>query len=49
MIRYFGNKKRIFNIHFRNMIGKRGDFQEVYLDNGDVDMLQVMRTLVEVG
>ena len=49
VIRYFGNKKRIFNIHFRNMIGKRGDFQEVYLDNGDVDMLQVMRTLVEVG
>ncbi len=49
VIRYFGNKKRIFNIHFRNMIGKRGDFREVYLDNGDIDMLQVMRTLVEVG
>ena len=49
VIRYFGNKQRIFNIHFRNMIGNRGDFQEVYLDNGDIDMLQVMRTLVEVG
>ena len=49
VIRYFGNKQRIFNIHFRNMIGRRGDFREVYLDNGDVDMLQVMRTLVEVG
>ena len=49
VIRYFGNKQRIFNIHFRNMIGSRGDFQEVYLDNGDIDMLQVMRTLVEVG
>ena len=49
VIRYFGNKKRIFNIHFRDMIGKRGDFREVYLDNGDIDMLQVMRTLVEVG
>jgi len=49
VIRYFGNKKRIFNIHFRNMIGSRGDFREVYLDNGDIDMLQVLRTLVEVG
>ncbi|MBQ16296.1 MAG: D-mannonate dehydratase [Planctomycetaceae bacterium] len=49
VIRYFGEKKRIFNIHFRNIIGKRGDFREVYLDNGEIDMLQVMRSLVSVG
>lgn len=49
VIRYFGEKKRIFNIHFRNIIGKRGDFREVYMDNGDIDMLQVVRTLNEVG
>ena len=48
VIRYFGTRKKIFNIHFRNIIGHRDDFQEVYLDNGDMDMLQVARTLYEV-
>ena len=49
VIRYFGERKKIFNIHFRNIIGRRGDFQEVYLDEGEIDMLQVARTLNEVG
>lgn len=48
VIRYLGKRKNIFNIHFRNIHGRRDDFQEVYLDNGDMDMLQVMRTLHEV-
>ena len=48
VIRYFGHRKKIFNIHFRNIRGRRDDFQEVYLDNGDMDMLQVIRTLYEV-
>jgi mannonate dehydratase len=48
VIRYFGQRKKIFNIHFRNIRGRRDDFHEVYLDNGDMDMLQVMRTLYEV-
>jgi len=48
VIRYFGKRKKIFNIHFRNIRGRRDDFQEVYLDNGDMDMLQVIRTLYEV-
>ena len=48
VIRYFGTRKKIFNIHFRNIRGKRDDFQEVYPDEGDMDMLRVMRTLKEV-
>jgi mannonate dehydratase len=48
VIRYFGERKKIFNIHFRNILGRRDDFQEVYLDNGSMDMLQVARTLHEV-
>lgn len=48
VIRYFGRRKKIFNIHFRNIRGRRDDFQEVYLDNGDLDMLEVARTLYEV-
>ena len=47
VIRYFGNRKKIFNIHFRNIRGKRDDFQEVFPDEGD--MVQVARTLQEVN
>jgi mannonate dehydratase len=49
IIREFGRRKKIFNIHFRNIRGKRDDFQEVYPDEGDMDMLQVALTLHEVG
>ena len=49
VIRYFGSRKKIFNIHFRNIRGKRDNFQEVFPDEGDMDMLKVMLTLKEVG
>jgi len=49
VIRYLGERKKIFNIHFRNVRGRRGDFQEVYIDEGDMDMLQIARTLNDVG
>lgn len=48
VIRYFGSRKKIFNIHFRNIRGRRDDFQEVYPDEGDMDMVQVALTLKEV-
>jgi mannonate dehydratase len=48
VIRYFGERKKIFNIHFRNIKGKRDDFHETYPDNGDVDMVKVMMTLRDV-
>ena len=47
-IRYFGKRKKIFNIHFRNIKGGLGNFVEVFPDEGDVDMLQVLRTLKKV-
>jgi len=49
VIRYFGNRGKIFNVHFRNIRGKRHSFQEVYLDEGDIDMFRVLRVLKEVG
>jgi mannonate dehydratase len=49
IIREFGRRKKIFNIHFRNIRGRRDDFQEVYPDEGEMDMLQVALTLHEVG
>ena len=49
VIRYFGARGRIFNIHFRNIRGSRDSFQEVFPDEGDMDMAAVMRTLKQVG
>lgn len=49
VIRYFGTRKKIFNVHFRNIRGHRDDFQEVFPDEGDVDMLKALLTYREVG
>jgi mannonate dehydratase len=49
VIRYFGVRKKIFNVHFRNIRGRRDDFQEVYPDEGDVDFVKALQVYVEVG
>lgn len=49
VVRYFGERGKIFNIHFRNIRGRRDDFCETYPDEGDLDMLEVARTLRETG
>ena len=49
VIRYFGERGKLFNIHFRNIKGGLGDFVEVFPDEGDVDMLKALRILKEVG
>lgn len=49
VIRYFGSRKKIFNVHFRNIKGKFLDFQETFPDDGAVNMVQAMRTYKEVG
>lgn len=49
VIRYFGQRKKIFNVHFRNIRGARDNFRETYPDDGDVNMPQAMRTYAEVG
>jgi mannonate dehydratase len=36
-------------IHFRNVKGKIPDYQEVFLDEGDIDMLRCLRLLHETG
>ena len=38
VIRYFGERKKIFNVHFRNIKGGFLDFVETYIDDGDVNM-----------
>ncbi len=49
VIRYFGTRKKIFNVHFRNIHGRFSNFQETFPDAGDVDMLQALRVYKEVG
>jgi mannonate dehydratase len=49
VIRYFGSRKKIFNVHFRNIRGGFLHFQETFIDDGDVDMLRAMRAYKEVG
>ncbi len=49
VIRYFGSRNKIFNVHFRNIKGGVLDFVEVFPDEGDVDMLRAVRAYREVG
>ena len=49
VIRYFGSRGKIFNVHFRNIRGHALNFQETFIDDGDVDMLQALRVYREVG
>jgi len=49
VIRYFGEREKIFYIHFRNVIGKVPKYTEVFPDEGDGDMLANLRALKEVG
>lgn len=47
MIRYFGPRGRIFKVHFRNVDSPLPRFKETFVDNGYLDMHQVLRTLRE--
>ena len=49
VIRYFGSRGKIFNVHFRNIAGGFLNFRETFIDDGDVDMLKAMRVYKEVG
>jgi mannonate dehydratase len=49
VIRYFGSRGKIFNVHFRNIRGKRDQFVETFPDEGDVDMFKAMQVYKEVG
>jgi mannonate dehydratase len=48
-IRYFGERQRIFMVHFRNIRGRFLRFDEVYPDEGDVDMYAAALAYRDVG
>ena len=49
VIRFFGSRQKIFNVHFRNIRGHRDDFVEVYPDEGDIDFVKAIRVYKDVG
>ena len=50
VIRYFGSRKKIFNVHFRNITGGRDNFvAEMFPDEGDVDFVQALKVYREIG
>jgi len=49
VIRWFGSRKKIFNVHFRNIKGGRYSFTEQFPDNGDMDMPAALKVYKEVG
>ncbi len=49
VIRYFGSRGRIFNVHFRNIKGGFLNFQETFPDDGDVNFIRAIRTYREVA
>ncbi len=48
-IAYFGAKKAISFVHFRNVRGYRGHFNETFIDDGQMDMARLMQILYDTG
>jgi mannonate dehydratase len=49
VIRWFGERGKIFNLHFRNIKGSRLSFMETFPDEGDMDMARSLRLYRELG
>lgn len=49
VIRYFGQREKIFYVHFRNVVGRVPKYQEVFPHEGDGDMVANLQALKEVG
>lgn len=49
VIRWFGTRGKIFNVHFRNIRGGKLSFMETFPEEGDMDMLRSARLYKEVG
>jgi len=48
-VHYFGEKRKIFLVDFRNIRGTADSFHETFLDNGQENRLAIMQALVESG
>ena len=48
-IRYFGKRKKIFLVHFRDIRGSATKFVETFHDDGQTNMLEAIKALKDVG
>jgi mannonate dehydratase len=48
-IEQYGRQHKIAYVHFRNVRGKVPKYQEVFVDEGDLDMVRAIRCLRDVG
>lgn len=48
-IRHFGGQQKIFFAHFRNPRGQVPFFDEVFPDEGDIDMVEAVKAFNDVG
>lgn len=49
VIRYFGERNKIFYVHFRNVAGAVPSYREVFPNEGDGDMVANLKALKQVG
>jgi mannonate dehydratase len=49
VIQYFGARKKLFKIHFRNVTSPLPHFTETLMDDGYYDMYKVMEALAEIN
>jgi mannonate dehydratase len=49
VIRWFGERGKLFNVHFRNIKGRKLDFMEAFPDEGDIDMVRAIAAYRDVG
>ncbi len=49
VIRWFGSREKIFNVHFRNIRGHKLDFMEAFPDEGSIDFSEIIKVYQEVG
>lgn len=48
-LEYFGKRKVVSFVHFRNVSGYREHFHETFIDNGQIDMARMMQILYDTG
>lgn len=48
-IRWFGERNKLFNVHFRNIKGCKLSFMETFPDEGDMNMWASLKVYREVG
>jgi mannonate dehydratase len=48
-IRYYWQRRKFWEVHFRNVSAPEPDFKEVFMDNGYYPLFRSMKTLVEIG